>query len=200
MAGAIHVADKAGPAAPADIAAGQRQRGERSVAPSGGPFPPGCNWRAVSYAGEQREVWAVREYEYWQKATAQWGPQQPQACIAPHQIATPTCAPPPSLPYGSRGAGRVFSKACTLGVQCPCCRFDCITQVKRPQQSGTKAVLMGVEALHSSRLLLQTRHFLQRTAAPAPRQELTIVSRMHVALALISRRVKAEGLAHACPA
>lgn len=63
-------------------------KGKRSTAPAGGPFPPGCRWRAVSYEGEQRKEWANREYEFWQNNTATWVGQMPQACLTVGKPAT----------------------------------------------------------------------------------------------------------------
>ena len=82
------IAAKIGQPVQGDSAANRLQRGERSVAPSGGPFPPGCKWRAVSPVGEKRAEWAVREYEYWQEGAGLWGPRQPPNCLARSSPAT----------------------------------------------------------------------------------------------------------------
>jgi hypothetical protein len=72
-------------------------KGSRSTARALGAFPQGCRWRAVSYAGEQRQEWAVREYEYWQDETASWGSRQPKGCYSISTNNTIECLSPPSV-------------------------------------------------------------------------------------------------------
>ena len=62
------------------------------LAPARGVFPAGCKWRAVRDAGEQnRALWAVERYQYFDDALDAWTEEQPAACFVRGQPKAPEC-------------------------------------------------------------------------------------------------------------